>query len=223
MPNPGTAPGTGERVSHERGGGRRELHAARREAAGVDGNSRLTGAAAALLFVLLAIEGATILRIRQLIDLHVFIGFVLIPPVLLKVGSTGYRFLRYYSGHPAYRRRGAPASLLRLLGPAVVVLTLAVLATGVGLLTVSPERPGWLLAAHKGSFVLWFLAMAVHVLAHLRETAVLAWRDWRPGRTSRSKGFRRLAVLVSLVAGVALGAVFLPSAAPWHHLPFFHH
>jgi hypothetical protein len=34
----------------------------------------------------------------------VFIGMVLVPPVLLKVDSTGWRFARYYRGAPAYRR-----------------------------------------------------------------------------------------------------------------------
>ncbi|MHB2021807.1 MAG: hypothetical protein ACYCO3_00530 [Mycobacteriales bacterium] len=207
-------------MAHERVARTRTAIPSRRADRGADGNARLTGAAGSLLFILLAVEGATILRIRSLIDLHVFIGFVLIPPVLLKVASTGYRMLRYYSGHAAYRRRGAPMTLLRVLGPVVVVLTLIVIGTGVGLLTVSPRHPGWLLGAHKGSFVLWFLAMAVHVLAHLRETVVLAWRDWRPGRVERGTRARRLAILASLIAGVALGAALLPSAAAWHHLAF---
>ncbi len=40
---------------------------------------------------------------------HMFIGLVLIPPVLLKLGSTGYRFARYYTGAPAYRAKGPRA------------------------------------------------------------------------------------------------------------------
>ena len=34
------------------------------------------------------------------------IGMVLIPPVALKLGSTGYRFARYYLGSPVYRAKG---------------------------------------------------------------------------------------------------------------------
>lgn len=68
--------------------------------------------------------------------------------------------------------------------------------------------------------MLWFIAMTVHVLGHLRETAELAWRDWRPagGVTSRSARQRRariLAIAASLAVGVALGAALLPTAAPW--------
>ena len=57
---------------------------------GPDGNERLTGSTAAILFVLLAAEGLTIVGgIRTLLSAHVFIGMLLIPPVALKLGSTG--------------------------------------------------------------------------------------------------------------------------------------
>ena len=43
-----------------------------------------------------------------LVSAHMFIGMVLIPPVLLKLASTGYRFVRYYTGSQAYRAKGPP-------------------------------------------------------------------------------------------------------------------
>ena len=61
---------------------------------GSEGNARLTGMTGAVLILLLAAEGATILRIRGLISVHIFFGMLLIPPVLLKLASTGYRFVR---------------------------------------------------------------------------------------------------------------------------------
>jgi len=57
----------------------------------VAANARLTASNAVVLLVLLAAEGVTILRVRALLTPHVFIGMVLIPPVLLKVASTGWR------------------------------------------------------------------------------------------------------------------------------------
>ncbi|MGH7497740.1 MAG: hypothetical protein ACREL3_02695, partial [Gemmatimonadales bacterium] len=69
---------------------------------GVAGNARLTGAAAAAQLVLLAAEGATIPFIGPLLGPHIFIGMLLIPPVLLKLGSTGYRFARYYTHAEPY-------------------------------------------------------------------------------------------------------------------------
>src|SRR6516164_3578640 len=84
----------------------RTLNAPREADAAVASNARLTGATAAVLLVLLAAEGATVLSVRSLLTLHVFIGMLLVPPVLVKIGSTGWRFVRYYRGSPAYRRKG---------------------------------------------------------------------------------------------------------------------
>jgi hypothetical protein len=65
-----------------------------------EANARLTAGATVVLLVLLAAEGATILRIRGLLSEHVFIGMLLVPPVLVKTCSTVYRFARYYLGAP---------------------------------------------------------------------------------------------------------------------------
>ena len=117
--------------------GWRAGRAERRTDAGVEGNARLTSVNAVVLLVLLAAEGFTLLGIRQMLTPHVFVGIVLIPPVLVKVGSTTWRFARYYGGAPAYRRKGPPLLLLRMLGPAVVVLTVVLFASGVALLAAS--------------------------------------------------------------------------------------
>jgi hypothetical protein len=65
---------------------------------GAAGNERLTAMTGAILLVLLAAEGVTILFRRQLLTAHFFIGMMLVGPVLLKMGSTSYRFVRYYTG-----------------------------------------------------------------------------------------------------------------------------
>ena len=183
---------------------------------GVEGNSRLTAGAGALLFVLLAAEGVTILSVRGLLNAHVFIGMLLIPPVLVKTASTGWRFFRYYTGSAAYVRKGPPPRLLRLLGPAVVVLTVAVLASGVALILVPASSQRLLLQVHKASFVLWFAVTAVHVLGHLLETARLAPADWvrRSRRQVSGAGTRQWLLVASVVTGAILGAVML---APTSH------
>jgi hypothetical protein len=56
---------------------------------GTDGNEGLTSATAVVLTGLLGVEGVTILRMRSLVSLHMFIGMVLIPVIALKLGSTG--------------------------------------------------------------------------------------------------------------------------------------
>ena len=129
---------------------------------------RLTGIVAAILLVLLAAEGATILRINGLITAHVFIGMLLVPPVALKVGSVGYRMLRYYAGSLDYRLKGPPALVLRVLvAPVVLLSTAALFATGIALVVIGPGG-GIVVGLHKASFIVWFIAMGVHVLWHVR-------------------------------------------------------
>ena len=107
---------------------------------GPERNERLTATTAALLLVLLAAEGVTILFIRPLLTLHMFLGVVLIPPVALKLASSGYRFVRYYTGDASYLQR--PAGLfMRLLAPVLVASTAIVFASGVVLLA-SGQRAG---------------------------------------------------------------------------------
>jgi hypothetical protein len=183
----------------------------------VESNARLTASTAVVLLVLLAAEGVTILRIRALITPHVFIGMLLIPPVLLKIGSTTYRFARYYRGAPAYRRKGPPPVLLRLLGPFLVILTVVVLASGVALLLAGSSLQQPLLLIHKASFVLWFGAMTIHVLGHLADTARLAPRDWmrRTRGSITGAGTRQWGIAASLVAGALLGLILLGRIGPW--------
>lgn len=184
---------------------------------GVEGNARLTGLNAGVLLALLAAEGATLLSIRQLVTPHVFIGMVLVPPVLLKIGSTGWRIARYYLGSPAYRAKGPPPLLLRLLGPAVVLLTVLVIGSGIALLLVPHSLRTQMLFWHKATFVLWFGAMALHVLGHLVDTTRLAPADLV--RTTRRQiggaGARLWAEAASLVIGCILGIVLLPAVGTW--------
>lgn len=182
---------------------------------GVEGNSRLTAGAGAVLFTLLAAEGATILRVGALLSAHVFVGVLLIPPLFLKLASAGWRFVRYYRGSLPYVRKGPPPPLLRTLAPMVVALTIVVLASGVSLLFASRPDRHILLEVHQASFLLWFAVMAVHVLGHLGETARLAPADWarRPHRRVVGAGARRWLLVGSLAVGVLLGMVMLSPAS----------
>jgi hypothetical protein len=73
------------------------------------GNERLTALTGIVLLIGFAIEGMTILALHRLLTLHFFLGMLLIGPVLLKIGSTGYRFVRYYASAAPYVRKGPPA------------------------------------------------------------------------------------------------------------------
>jgi hypothetical protein len=175
------------------------------------GNERLTAATAVVLLALFAAEGVTILSIRPLLSAHVVIGLLLIPPVTLKLASTGYRFVRYYGGDPAYVAKGPPHIVMRLLAPLLAVSTLSVLGTGVGLLVLGPERHrDLLLGLHKASFAAWFVVMSIHVLVYAPRLPRLI--SARGARTQRA-----LLVASSLVAGAALAGATYSLANPWLH------
>jgi hypothetical protein len=182
---------------------------------GSEGNRRLTGAAAALLLVLLAAEGVTLIAIRPLVSAHVFLGMLLLPLVGVKVASTGYRFVRYYTGHREYRTDGPPHPLLRLLGPVVVLATVALFASGVTLVVLGPQD-GAVLGLHKASFVVWVAAMSAHVLAHLLRVPRLAAADWRDDDPLPGSSLRRWLLAGSLVAGLILAVATVHLAGPWH-------
>ncbi len=196
----------------------------RRRKDGVEANARLTASVAVVLFVVLAAEGVTILRIRPLLTPHVFIGMLLVPPVLLKIGSTTWRFVRYYLGSPEYRRKGPPPIVLRLLGPVLVTLTLVVFASGIALLLMPTSWHARLLFVHKASFILWIAAMAIHVLGHLLDTARLAPRDWmhRTRREVSGAGLRQWSIAGSLVLGLFLAFITVPEVGRWLATGGFH-
>jgi hypothetical protein len=185
---------------------------------GVAGNARLTGGVAAALLVLLAAEGATIPLIGQLLGPHIFIGMLLIPPVGLKLGSTGYRFARYYSGNPPFVRKGPPHLLLRLLAPGVVLTTLALFGTGVALLIAGPPSDT-LMFAHKLSFIAWVALMTLHVLGHVLEVPSLALPDWRrngpPEARLAGAGMRAMALGLAILGGGVLALLTYSAAHPW--------
>lgn len=184
---------------------------------GTDGNERLTAVTAVVLIALLAIEGVTIVELRPLLTVHLFVGLALIPPIGLKLASTGYRFARYYTGSPRYRRKGPPHAVLRAIAPVVVVSSVAVLASGVWLLLAGPSSRDTALPVHKVSFIVWLAFTGVHVLGHLSGLPPAIAADYgRPGRADGRAG-RRLALAVALVAGVALALLLVPRYAPWQH------
>ena len=200
-----------------------------RPGGGVEGNARLTGIVAAVLFFVLAAEGVTLLQIRQLISVHVFIGMLLVPLVVLKTMSTGYRMVRYYRGDPAYRRKGPPHPILRVTGPFLVLTSLALLGSGIALLALGRTVGHQYLWVHKAIFFVWGALIAVHVLGHLRETVTLATADWqeraerRRSRPPRASGARSRVVVVAstLVLGVAVGIVSLSWVGAWHDVEEF--
>lgn len=193
-----------------------DVHAVEATAPGVEGNRRLTAALGAVLLVLLAVEGGTIPFLGQLEVVHVVVGLVLIPVVLFKLGTTFYRFARYYTANLDYRRAGPPHPVMRVVGPFVVVTTVALFASGVTLAIVG-RHSQTIYAIHKASFIAWFVAMTVHVLGHVVSLPAVAGRDW--SRRTRIPGSRarRFAVAAAVIAGPIVALVVYPLLPAWGH------
>jgi hypothetical protein len=177
-------------------------------------NQRLTALAGLIVFVLLVAIAATLFNISSLLTAHYMVGFVLLPLVGLKMGSTGYRFLRYYAGSAPFRLAGAPPALLRfLVAPILVVSTVVVFATGIELWLFGLRfGSGWI-EAHTVSAVFMVLATGAHVLAHLRRSADIAAAELSALR--REAPSSHSLILAGVIAGAVLAFASLLYASPF--------
>jgi hypothetical protein len=200
---------------------------------GPAGNARLTAWTGMVLLALILAELVTLLDVHGMLGWHVAIGALLGPPAVLKTATTSWRLVRYYAGSTAYRRAGPPVTLLRLLGPLVVVSTWLLIGSGVLLVLLGPDssrttlfsvlgfRLSWL-TVHQGSFVVWGVVTGIHVLSRLAVAYRLAFT--RGGSTSRvpGAGTRVAALVVTAVLAIG-GAVLLVHAdGPWASRHDFH-
>ena len=200
---------------------------------GIEGNEELTAISGVILIILFAVLGVTILRIGQLIWLHLFLGLLLLGPVTLKLASTGYRFARYYLRAAAYVAKGPPMLALRAMGPVFVAATAVVFASGIVLLFEGPRNRATMLLIHKVSFIVWLVLMGLHLLAHLPALpralrAVRIGEEESPlhGLGGGGGAGRWIALIGTLVVGVVLAIVLIPDFSVWTApgaFPHHHH
>ena len=170
-----------------------------------------------ILAVLLLAEGITILEMGGLLTVHMLLGLVLVPPVIVKLASTGYRFARYYGGARAYREKGPPALPMRLLAPILVAMTIGVFATGIWLLALG-HKSDQVLLLHKVTFIIWGVVFAIHFLVYAPRALKSLRRDWGSIRDHPvpGSGLRGLLIAASLGVGVALAISLISSISGWH-------
>ena len=183
---------------------------------GPPGNERLTSSVGLVLLVLLGIETLTTLALHSYLPEHIFLGLLLIPPVALKLASTGWRFVRYYTNNRPYRLEGPPRLLLRLLAPLLVVSTLTLFGSGVALI-IAGHGGGPLLQLHAVSFAVWGVLIAIHILAYLTRVLRVGLADWRRHATPGVAGerSRRGVLLGALLAGVILALATHSAQGAW--------
>jgi hypothetical protein len=182
---------------------------------GVVGNERLTALVSLVLLVLIIVELVTSAFLRVWLPTHTVVGVLLAGPLLVKMGSTGWRFLRYYTRVPAYVRRGPPPLVLRVLGPVLLITTLVMVSSGIGLVVTSPLQP--FLLTHVFSALVWLPLIAVHSLAHLQQVPRNIASDWSTQQGSRfhvGRGLRLGTNLGALLLGVIGAWLLFPAATP---------
>jgi hypothetical protein len=188
---------------------------------GTAGNRNLTAFLGALLLAGILGELATLmLGLQRTLPIHVLLGVALIPIVALKLGSTGWRMLRYYANDPAYRRQGPPRPFLRGIAPLVAGSAVALFGSGVGLIVAGPQSHLFR-AVHSASFALFLLVVGTHALAHLPRLRRFAFADWMRGR-AQGHALRRGVVAFAVVSGGALAIAALQTLGPWTTLMHHH-
>src|SRR5215468_9988931 len=174
-----------------------------------DGNERLTAAVGVLLLVPIVVELVTIvLGVHSFMSLHVFVGLALIPPVLLKLGSTGWRFARYYTRSGAYVAHGAPQLAMRLLAPLLVVATVVLFGSGIAMGVLHGHALQIARRLHGPASVTWLVLVGIHVLVYLKRALESTGRDLRRATRPRVWGatWRSYAVASAIVLGLLAGA-----------------
>jgi hypothetical protein len=168
------------------------------------GNERLTAMTGTVLLVLFIVECLTLLNLGGFLTLHVFLGMLLLGPVCLKIGSTLWRFTRYYTGSVPYVRKGPPNPLERVLGPLVILTTLALLGTGVALV-LEPQDYQWH-QLHREAFLVWVAVILIHLASYVPKLPRLL--SSQPADRARellaARVTRWLLLLGSLAAGLVL-------------------
>ena len=177
---------------------------------GSRGNEVLTSVNAAVLVVLIAAQLVTVVALESLIRVHLFVGVVLLGPVALKLAATGYRFVRYYAGAPEYRRKGPPATLLRLIAPVFVASTVTLFATGV-LMLAAGDSEGATRGLHVASFWVWIACLAVHVAFNGAEVLRNLRSEWFARARQRIAGaqLRATLVLASILGGLLVAIALI--------------
>lgn len=182
---------------------------------GTRGNRNLTALLGALLLIGTVAELATLmLGLERTLPLHIAIGVALIPLVALKLASTGWRMIRYYTRSNAYVVEGPPRPFLRALAPLVVGATVALLGSGVGLVVAGPQAH-FFRAVHGASFAVFLLLVGVHAAAHLPKLRRFAFADWASGRRTQGHVLRRSVVAFAIVAGGGFAIAAMQNMGSW--------
>jgi hypothetical protein len=190
-----------------------------------DGNKRLTAAVGVLLLAPILLEIATVLLgVHTFMSWHVFVGIALIPLVVLKLATTGWRFVRYYTRSREYVAHGPPQAAMRLLAPLFVVATVVLFGSGVAMGLLHGHALQLARRLHGPASVIWLVLLGLHVLVYLGRALRDTADDVRPADPTpvRGKTARRYALATAVVCGLLLGSALVPAQHRWINIRHDH-
>ena len=182
------------------------------------GNERLTAAVGLLLLVPVLVEAATVLLgVHTFMSVHVFVGLALIPAVLLKLASTGWRFARYYTRSRAYVAQGPPQIAMRLLAPLFVTATVVLFGSGVAMGLLHGHALQIARSLHGPASVVWLVLIGLHVLVYLKRALRSTPQDILPTKQRPVRGgtARAYALAIVVIAGLVVGAATVRAQHRW--------
>jgi hypothetical protein len=179
----------------------------------LEANLRLTSYSGLVLLLLLALVYLTGVVFDPLRQVHFAVGFAIIPLLLVKLGSTGWRAASYYLGREPYRSSGPPRLVPRLLAPLLVVSAIVASVTGVVLWVLGTKRGAWA-TLHTDSVVVLALVFGLHTLTYIQRAVRASSDSLAADQVTRQERIMLWALAVALVAAVlAIGL-----EPPWQDL-----
>src|SRR5207248_4631675 len=172
------------------------------------------------------LEIATVLLgVHTFMSWHVFVGIALIPLVVLKLATTGLRFVRYYTRSRAYVAHGPPQIAMRLLAPLFVTATVVLFGSGVAMGLLHGHALQIARRLHGPASVVWLVLLGLHVLVYLRRALRSTAQDALPRKHEPVRGTtaRAYALAIVVITGLVVGAATVPAQHHWIDISRTHH
>jgi hypothetical protein len=182
----------------------------------VAGNLILTSHAGLVILFFLILLYFTGLEFAPLRGVHFGLGFALIPILLVKLGSTGWRAVNYYFDRAPYRAAGPPWLLPRIMALPLTVCAVVATISGVVLWATGTDRGTWA-TVHIYSVISLAVVVVVHLAIYTRKAFRASTRSLEETKTTQQERIMVWALLVALVVGsaaVGLEPTWNPSATP---------
>jgi hypothetical protein len=180
----------------------------------VASNLILTSHAGLVILFFLVLLYFTGLEFSPLRGVHFGLGFALIPILLVKLGSTGWRAVNYYFDRDPYRTAGPPWLLPRIMALPLTAAAILATVSGVVLWATGTDHGTWA-RIHIYAVVSLAVVVVVHLAIYTRKAFRASTRSLEEPKTTRQERIMVWALLVALVAGsaaVGLEPTWDPSA-----------